>query len=407
MRIAQINATYGDADSTGRNVKELNRFFKKEGHAVCSYVVSLNNENETVDESVHFFSGRTDQKIHGFLSRLTGLQGYFSVGATRKLIKDIREFNPDVIILNVLHSNCINFRMLFNFIAEQGIPVIFVLHDVFYFTGHCCHYIDVNCYRWKEKCGNCPSVHDWNISWFFDTSAKVLRDKKKWYRALKYKGVVAVSHWLEDAARESILSGSRFTTIYNWVDQKVFTHTERRPEIYQRLGDRKTALAVASVWDEKKGLSDIIALAESCPEIEIIMIGPVPDAVIPVTNIMPVGKVYSSQEMAEYYSAADVFINPSIQETFGKTTAEALSCGTPVVAYRTTACKELVDSDRGELVPLGNMKGFIEKTRRVIVRGKSNYFNSAVSFAQKNFQLENNARRYLDFITKLVEDSKF
>ena len=298
-----------------------------------------------------------------------------------------------------------SFPIFFKFIAEQKIPVIFVLHDVFYFTGHCCHYNDVMCYRWKEHCGRCPSMNDWNKSWFFDTSAKSLRDKRKWYREIHRKGVIAVSHWLEEDARESILSDAEFTTIYNWVDQKVFSYTDKRPEIYQKLGNRKTALAVASNWDEKKGLSDVIALAKACPDIEIIMIGPVPDAVIPIPNILPIGKVYSRKEMAEYYSSSDVFISPSIEETFGKTTAEALSCGTPVVAYRTTAFNELVDDDRGGLVPLGDLKGFIEMTREVLTKGRSYYSDAAITFAHCNFCLENNARCYLDFISRLTEDT--
>ena len=77
MKIVQLNTTYGMADSTGRNVKELHNYFMNEGHESYVYVNKFNDEVSRLDLNVKLFSNKMDQKIHAVLSRVTGLQGYF------------------------------------------------------------------------------------------------------------------------------------------------------------------------------------------------------------------------------------------------------------------------------------------------------------------------------------------
>ena len=153
MKIVQINVSYGNADSTGRNVKELHTYLQKQGHN--SYVfASMRNDKSDLDSNVFLFSNIIDRKVHALFSRLTGRQGFFSKQKTKKLITQLKTINPDVVLLNVLHSNCINFPLLFDFLIKYNIPTILVLHDTWYYTGHCCHYTDVNCFAWQKKCGN-------------------------------------------------------------------------------------------------------------------------------------------------------------------------------------------------------------------------------------------------------------
>ena len=164
MKVVQINATYGNADSTGRNVKELNDFLLSKGYDSCIYATKVNDGSDA-GENVHFFSSDKDKKCHGFLSRLTGHQGYFSHNSTKKLISDLKKEKPDAVILNVLHSNCINMPMLCEYLAEDDVATILVLHDCWYFTGHCCYYVSAGCEKWKESCGSCPQIRNWNKSW--------------------------------------------------------------------------------------------------------------------------------------------------------------------------------------------------------------------------------------------------
>ena len=346
-----------------------------------------------------------DEKSHAILSRVTGFQGYFSHITTKALIRELKQYCPSVILLNVLHSNCINFELLFRYIAENQIPVIFVLHDCFFFTGHCCHYIDVKCEKWKKECGGCPSMRKWNKSLFFDTSRRALADKKRWYDAIKIKGVIAVSHWLEDEARQSILKDARITTVYNWVDQTIFKPTVEFPIEWKNFKRKQIALAVASVWGDDKGLQEIKRVALECPELIIVMIGANINGVETMENIYTVGIVNNNTKLAEYYSAASVFLNPSRQETFGKTTAEALACGTPVVAYRTTACTELIDDTRGALAELGDAAGYIREVKKVLKNGKEYYRGAALDFAHRKFDSKTNMLQYMDVIHSLIEEN--
>ena len=405
MRIAQINTTYGSADSTGRNVKELHEFFKETGCESRVYVTRINNKEEEKTSDIILFSNKLDEKSHAILSRVTGFQGYFSHITTKALIRELKQYCPSVILLNVLHSNCINFELLFRYIAENQIPVIFVLHDCFFFTGHCCHYIDVKCEKWKKECGGCPSMRKWNKSLFFDTSRRALADKKRWYDAIKIKGVIAVSHWLEDEARQSILKDARITTVYNWVDQTIFKPTVEFPIEWKNFKGKQIALAVASVWGDDKGLQEIKRVALECPELIIVMIGANINGVETMENIYTVGIVNNNTKLAEYYSAASVFLNPSRQETFGKTTAEALACGTPVVAYRTTACTELIDDTRGALAELGDAAGYIREVKKVLKNGKGYYRGAALDFAHRKFDSKTKMLQYMDAIHSLIEEN--
>lgn len=255
MKIVQINATYGNADSTGRNVKETHQWLKDHNFESIVYTASF-NEQPPVDPNVRIFSNVIDKKFHGLLSRLTGLQGYFSVLSTKKLIQHLKKDNPDGVILHVLHSNCINFPILCHYLAQHEIPTILVLHDCWYFTGHCCYFTQSNCVKWQQDCRYCPQIHEWNKSWFFDTAHKCLQDKKKWFDAIPQLGVVGVSDWITGEAKKSILKDAAIIRrIYNWIDLEIF-QPQDTSELRMSLSIKPTEkilLGVASGWSDKKG----------------------------------------------------------------------------------------------------------------------------------------------------------
>lgn len=361
MRVAQINGTYGNADSTGRNVKELHEFLLESGVDSHVYVTAVNDCSE-IDKRIHFFSSQLDKRSHALLSRVTGMQGYFSYFSTQKLIFELNELKPDVVMLHVLHSNCMNFPSLFAFLARNHITTIVVLHDCWYYTGHCCHYTSAGCDKWKRECGECPQMHQWNKSWFFDFSKKALADKKSWFGALQSVGVVGVSDWITNEARESILQNANIITrIYNWVDVDVFKPC-LTDNLREQLGigkNKKVLLGVASEWSSQKGLEEMLQVAEHYPDAVVMMIGHVPKVVEMPLNVLCVGTVRDATQLAKYYSLADCYLNPSVQETFGKTSAEALCCGTPAVVYRTTACPELIAEGCGIVVPAYDKEEYV------------------------------------------------
>ena len=408
MKIIQINATYGNADSTGRNVKETHQWLKDHNFESIVYAASF-NEQPPADPNVRIFSNVIDKKLHGLLSRLTGLQGYYSVLSTKKLITHLKKDNPDGVLLHVLHSNCINFPILCRHLSQNKIPTILVLHDCWYFTGHCCYFTQSNCVKWQQDCRYCTQMHEWNKSWFFDTAHKCLQDKKKWFDAIPQLGVVGVSDWITGEARKSILKDAAILErIYNWIDLETFKPQDTT-ELRNQLGinpSQKVLLGVASDWGDRKGLAEMLQAAKEFPDSKVIMVGNMSKNVEIPKNMICVGPVRDPQLLAKYYAMADVLLNPSIQETFGKTTAEAICCGTPVVAYKTTACTELVGNLRGEIVPLGKKKKFLEAISKILMNPKEIYKSELQNFSKVNFDMEINLKEYIRLINDLGEKNE-
>lgn len=407
MRIVQINYTYGNGDSTGRSTKEMHQWLRKKGYDSYVFVAEISeNIINLSKQKVYIFSSKIDRKIHAAFSRVTGLQGYFSIISTVQLISKLKSINPQIVVLRVLHSNCVNFPILFHYLSKQNITTVLVLHDCWYFTGHCCHYTDAKCENWKKDCDKCFQEKNWNPSWFFDTAKKCLSDKRKWYTKIGELGVVGVSDWITHEAEKSILRHANIIKrIYNWIDMSVFypQNMEELRKKYQIKTNATVLIAVASRWDIAKGFREIVAIAHSHPDWEIFLVGYVQNEIKKdlTYNITQVGMVENIYTLAEYYAIADVFVNPSVQETFGKTTAEALCCGTPVVVYNTTACAELVSDRCGKVVNYGNEMEYINAVDYVVEKGKNYYMQACLNFAKNNFDMECNISQYVKLFKNL------
>ena len=296
--------------------------------------------------------------------------------------------------MHVLHSNCINLKELFSYFENNSFKVILVLHDVWYFTGHCCYFTQYNCLRWKDNCGDCPGKKDWNTSWFFDQSRKCLNDKKNMYSKISNRlYALGVSDWIAREANKSILhEAKQIIRVYNWIDLDIFKPTNK---------DKNYVLCIASLWTDNKGLSKIVQFAKDNPEIDVHMIGKIESANLP-KNIKVLGVVKNQAELAEEYANASVFLNPSIQETFGKTTAEALACGTPVVVLNTTACPELVDESVGHVVENNNQDELNKAVLDCMRKDKSYYSKNCREKAKKLFDKEKNLQEYYEFIQSCI-----
>lgn len=401
MKVLQINAVYRRL-STGTNVYEMNRAFMAQGHQ-CVAAFAAGEINVPAEE---FKIGTVlDQKMHALLSRLTGLQGYFSRHATRKLLKFMDDFQPDVVVLNNLHANYINLPMLLKYLAKKDIPTVAVLHDCWFYTGKCCYYTSLNCERWKTGCGNCPAKRLYNKSWFFDFSKKMFQDRVRLFGAIPSLGVVAVSDWLLEQAKQSPVfqNAKIITRIHNWIDTEDFAPVdsqELRREM--NLEEKKVILAVAAVWEKRKGLDSLYKIAEELKEDEqLIIIGNLRKSTNHPANVLHMNRTESRKKLVQYYSMADVFLQPSLEETFGKVTAEVLSCGTPVVCYDSTANPELIGEKCGAVVPAGDTDAMLRETRVILQNGKSAYANSCRTTAQNRFHIEKLLKQYLELCQNL------
>lgn len=400
MKILQINAVY-NIGSTGRNKADFQKYANSNTEHICKTAFSYGG---TADDG-YIIGNKLDRNIHGVLSRISGKQAWFSYRETKKLLKFIDDFSPDVIQLGNLHGNFINFPILMKYIAKKDIATVFTLHDCWLFTGKCCHYTVDGCYRWQTGCHDCPRLKKDNPSWFMDKTSQLWKEKRSLLSAVPRLAIVGVSKWIVNEAKKSPLTENAkiFTHIYNGIDGRLFKPVESNIREKYNLENKKLLLGVASGWAECKGLYDIIKLSKLVPDdCQIVLVGNLAEQ-LPECNIIHIPATENVNELVKWYSAADVFINMSKEETFGKVSAEALMCGTPVVCYNSTANPELIGENCGYVCNSDSVEDFKELVMKILEDGKSVYSDSCVNFASENFNVENNYNEYVKLYETLLE----
>lgn len=397
MTILQINAVYAKS-STGRTTREMHEYFLASG--IESYVAAPDLAG--LSERCHKIGGILDYKIHALVNRITGKQAYASHIPTMKLLKWVDRIKPDVVILRNLHGNYINLPMLTRYLALNDIATILVLHDSWFVTGGCTYYIAPGCSKWKESCGACPVLKNDICSWGIDATKEVLHDRKKLLGAIPRLSIIGVSQWVADDAKESIIGKDALCVkcIYNWIDLNTFRPKDRA-ELKVKYGfkpDQFIVLGVSATWSEAKGIRVFHELADILsPEQQIVLVGNSEALENKSLNITYLPATDNLVQLADMYAMADVYVNPTVQETFGKTTAEALSCGTPVVAYNGTATPELIgrDGQCGYLIDGLDAKDYADKILEIFHRGVDLYSINCRARADSMFNMQTNLKEYL------------
>lgn len=402
MKVVQINAVY-DKGSTGRIIKEMHHALIECGHESHVFTADY-RQNE---DNVYRIGNRIDWKIHGLLSRVFGLQGYFSHLATMRLVKSLKSISPDVVHLHNTHANYLNLKMLIKYLNANNIATVITLHDCWYFTGKCMHYTAEGCYRWKDSCGNCPKLHTDNHSWLFDRTGKMLSDKRKLFSSIAKLGVIGVSDWITAEAKQSFLAGAAIVKrIYNWIDLEAFTPC--KADIHKKYNlpaNKSLILCIGAGWKKSTDrFNDMIRLAEILPEhIHIVLAGHLQENVVLPSNITSIGYVDKIEDLAQLYSSVAVYVHMSREDTFGKVIAEALACGTPAVVFESTACPEIVGNGCGYVVPTGDIESMCNAICNVVKNGKDSYCSSCIAHAKENFEKEKLIYQTIKLYKELLE----
>jgi len=400
MKVLLINAVSG-IRSTGRLCVQIADYLNTNGiEAFIAYSAG------TPYQKGYKMGTPLEIKLHGLYSRVFGTQAYFSKRGTRKLLRYMDKLKPDVVHLGNLHSNYINLKMLLNYLAEHDIATVLTLWDCWFFTGKCCHYAAVNCSKWQSGCYDCPRLKAENPSWFFDRTKKMYRDKKMLFGKIPRLAVVGVSDWITNEAKKSFLACARdVVRIYNWINLDVFKPTET-DHLRRRFGLENlfVILGVASGWAKSKGLGEFIELAGLIPDdMKIVLVGGLSPEIKLPGNIIQINETNDVDELAEYYSMADVFVNFSKIETFGLVTAEALACGTPAIVMDSTANPELVGNGCGFVADIDDVKGVLRYIDEVRNRGKESFSGKCIEYTRNNFKKDERIRDYTDVYRSLLQ----
>ncbi len=365
MKVVQING--GVFGSTGKIMFGISDLAKEHGIEVkCYSPITSTNKNREPDREYEKIGSYNRRRLHVMSSRITGYNGCFAGRETAKLLKSISKFSPDVIHLHNLHDSYINLPMLFKYIKKHNIPVVWTLHDCWSFTGHCTHFTIAKCDKWKTGCKRCPQFREYPVS-LFDNSKKMYKLKMSWFTGIKNMTIVTPSMWLADLVKLSYLSEYDVKVINNGLDLSLFKPCESDFRERYGLRDKKVLLGVSFGWGNKKGLDVFIELARRLDDsYKIVLVGTDDntDAKLP-ENIISIHRTQDQRELAEIYTAADLFVNPTREEVLGMVNIEALACGTPVLTFRTGGSPETVDDSCGRVVDSDDIDSMESAVREI------------------------------------------
>lgn len=365
MKVLLIDVNY-KYSSTGKIVHDLAHELINSGHQARV----LFGRGESIDSDVALRVAPVwEVYFHALMTRLTGFVGVFSYFATKRLIKQIKKFKPDVVHLHELHGYYVNYSMVVRFLKSSNIPVVWTFHCEFAYTGKCGYAYD--CEKWKTECSSCPQIKEYPSSLYFDFTRYMFHEKKKDFEGFDNLTIVTPSAWLARRVKQSFLSNFDVRVIHNGIETDSIFFPRNAGHLVEKydLHQKRIVLAVApNLMDERKGGKWILDLASYYgDDVFFILIG-VSEAILNCPmNVVCLPKTKNQNELAEFYSLADVFLLTSQKETFSLVTAESLSCGLPVIGFDSGAPTEVAPagyglfSVYGDLVTLKrNLDAFLE-----------------------------------------------
>ncbi len=388
MKIVQLNVTCGSG-STGKICLAVSELLWHRG--VENYIIYSEGQSD-----YKYGIKYTDElhiKLQALKSRVLGNYGFNSKTITKKLIAELERIQPDIVHLHNLHGHGCNLEMLFGYFKEKNIKLYWTFHDCWAFTGYCPHFDMAGCEKWQTKCRSCSQKGAY--SFFFDKSEKLYAKKKDLFTGLDLT-IITPSRWLASLVKKSFLGGYEVRVINNGIDLDVFR--ERQSNFRQKHGleDKFIILGVAFNWDERKGLDVFTELSRTLPkDCRIVLVGTneavrssLPD------NIIAIDRTENQQELSEIYSAADVFVNATREDTFPTVNIESLACGTPVVTFDTGGSGEIIDETCGVKVPKNDTNALTNAI--LYVKENSPFTKENCRKRAEQFRAEDKFREYAD-----------
>ena len=393
MKIVQINATCGQG-STGDICLSISRMLTETG--IENYV--LYTVGDCTDSAAIKVGNLQTVRVAAAKSRLTGNYGFTAKRITKQLLNLLRKIQPDIVHLHNLHSHNCHLQLLLDYLREKRIKVFWTFHDCWAFTAYCPHYTLAGCSNWKTGCRVCPQYRHYSL--LFNQSETLYNKKKALTEGLRLT-VITPSYWLAGQVRQSFFRQFPVKVIHNGVDCSVFF--PRKNDFRKRNGLENVfvLLGVAFRWDNRKGLDVFIELYRRLnpQQYKIVLVGTDDevDKLLP-DGIISIHRTERREDLAELYTAADVFVNPTREEVLGLVNLEANACGTPVVTFNAGGSPECICKTSGVSVEVDDIESMETQIVRIVTE-KPFTTQMCVNRAAE-FDKDKQYRKYLNLYAK-------
>ena len=348
VKILLVNSVCG-VGSTGKICVDIAKILQEKGH---DCVIAYGRGEAKGWDKTYKITSSFGNKLHYIKSRIFDKHGLGSSWETKRFIKFIKEYNPDVIHLHNIHGYYLNYKILFKFLQNYQGKVVWTMHDMWLATGHCACYLD--CVKWQNGCHDCGKKNEYPKT-ILDNSTKNYELKKSMFTTVSNLTLIAVSNWLKDEIKKSYLKDMETVVINNGIDLNLFKPCESAFREKNNLVGKKVLLAVADRWTERKGFFDFLKLSTMLDEnTKLVMVGLTEEQKNNLTaNIIGITRTENQKQLAEIYSTADLFINFTYSDNFPTVNMESLACGTPVLTYKTGGSPEMLTNETGFVVEQG------------------------------------------------------
>lgn len=402
MKILQINSVCGNG-STGRIVLDLSSVLTDNN--IENYILyGYGKSNYDLAKRI---GGKFNIRQHQISTRFWGWHGFSSKKTTLELIDKLKEIKPDIIHLHNIHGFYINIEILFNYIKEQNIKTVWTLHDCWAFTGHCSYFDISECNKWQKLCNNCPNKKDYPISYFFDRSKEQFKKKKELFCNINNLTIVTPSNWLANLVKESFLSCYPIKVINNGIDLTAFHPQDNDFRKKYNLESKFVILAISMSLNTRKGIDYIFDLSNKLgDDCKIVLLGLDKNDTSKIpNNILAIERTNSINELAQIYSAVDVFVNPTLEDNFPTVNIEALACGTPVITFNTGGSPEAISDNTGIITKEKSTQALLNAINIIKKNTKNYYKKNCIKRANELYNKEKKYNEYIALYKSIIGNS--
>ena len=390
MRILMINVSCG-AGSTGRICTDLAASLEELGHEV-KIAYGRDRLSKKFQKYAVKIGTDLEVNVHAVYARIFDASGLGSKFGTKKFIKWIKKYNPDIIHLHNIHGYYINIPLLFAYLKSCGKPIIWTLHDCWSFTGHTPYCDFANCKKWENGCGDCPLLTQYPIS-YIDRSKRNWKWKKLCFTNVQNLSLITPSKWLARLVKKSFLLDYDVKVIHNGIDTSAFFPLKNDFKKIYQIENKKILLSVVSNFDNTK--EDFIRLSKliSNDTVIVLVVSTQEQLNKMPSNIIVIKNPNSIKEKDYIYNAADVFINLSCYNDYSMSEFEKKAYDIPVITYKKRGDKER--KTNVIIVEKGNIKKVWQEVERVLNLNNIKGFKSVQEEKEYRGYFEEKKRRNL------------